>query len=272
MTMHGTPPTARTNLFARLAAGEAVTDQEVDAQLPHWAEELSRVHWTPVAVARCAAAFLTERRRENTHILDVGSGAGKFCVVAAASTGARCTGIERNARLADVARAFAVSAGVDGVEVLQAEMDGVDWTPFHAIYFYNPFVELFISDGIREQDERSGWPTYVHYVRTALAKLYLMPEGTRVATYHGIGATMPPGYKFVGGERFGEGLLRFYVRVDPLTLRAPAEAEAFFDYPGIFEEPTEDMAPLRLVRRTAAFGSALAAGATRELSENARPA
>lgn len=246
MTTHKQSPSTGTTLSARLAAGGEVSDDEIDARLPDWVAELSRVHWTPVAVARCAAAFLTQHRREQTHILDVGSGVGKFCVVAAATTGARCTGVERNARLVDVARAFAQQAGADGVQTRQAEMGDVDWTPFHAVYFYNPFAEQFIHDGLREKDEDCGWPLYCHYVRTAIAKLYLMPTGTRVATYHGFGATFPPGYQFVGGERFGEGILRFYERLNPLTLPAPKNAEQFFEYPGVFEEPTEDMATPRI--------------------------
>lgn len=237
MTTHDKSPRASRKLFARLALGEATSDAEIDALLPDWVEELSRVHWTPVAVARCAAAFLTEHRRAGARILDVGSGAGKFSVVAAATTGARCTGVERSARLIEVARAFAEEAGTERVEFRHGEMGDVDWTPFHGVYFYNPFAEQFIQDGLREKDADCGWPLYCHYVRTAIAKLYLMPKGTRVATYQGFGATMPPGYEFLGGKRFGEGVLRFYSRVDPLSLPAPRSAEEFFDHPGVFEEP-----------------------------------
>ena len=38
-------------------------------------------HWTPVEVAECASIFLAPEN--NVHVLDIGSGVGKFCLAAA---------------------------------------------------------------------------------------------------------------------------------------------------------------------------------------------
>lgn len=231
-------------LKQRLASGHEVEDDEVDQLLPPWVSELSEVHWTPVAVAAAAAAFLTDDKRQSARVLDVGAGAGKFCVIGAASTGARFEGVERNPTLVGVALDLARALDVDSVDFHCAAMEQLDWQRYDGLYFFNPFGEYFIEDGsnILEGQPR-GWPAYVHQVRTAIAKLYLMPPGTRVVTYHGLGATLPPGYDLVAAERYGTGILRCYIRRDPLSLAPPHPPEDFFERPGIFEDPTAAMRP-----------------------------
>ena len=228
----------------RLASGHEIEDDDVDRHLPSWVAELSEVHWTPVAVAAAAAAFLTGEKRRSARVLDVGAGAGKFCVVGAASTGARFEGVERNPTLVGVAIELARSIGVHTVNFHCAAMEQLDWQSYHGLYFFNPFGEYFIEDGstILEGQPR-GWPAYVHQVRIAIAKLYLMPTGTRVATYHGLGASLPPGYELVAAERYSTGILRCYIRRDPLSLAPPHPPEDFFERPGIFEEPTAVLRP-----------------------------
>lgn len=231
-------------LKERLASGHEVEDDDVDRLLPPWVSELSEVHWTPVAVAAAAAAFLTDDKRQSARVLDVGAGAGKFCVVGAASTGARFEGVERNPALVGVATELARTLGLDSVTFHCAAMEQLDWQSYHGLYFFNPFGEYFIEDGSKIlEGQPRGWPAYVHQVRTAIAKLYLMPTGTRVATYHGLGATLPPGYDLVAAERYGTGILRCYIRRDPLSLAPPHPPEDFFERPGIFEDPTVALRP-----------------------------
>lgn len=237
---HASDPT----LKERLASGHEVEDDAVDRLLPPWVSALSEVHWTPVAVAAAAAAFLTDERRQSARVLDVGAGAGKFCVVGAASTGARFEGVERNPALVGVATLLARDIGVDRVHFHCAAMEQLDWQSYHGLYFFNPFGEYFIEDGSKIlEGQPRGWRAYAHQVRTAIAKLYLMPTGTRVATYHGLGASLPPGFDLVATERFGTGILRCYIRRDPLSIASPHPREDFFERPGIFEEPTAVLRP-----------------------------
>jgi SAM-dependent methyltransferase len=228
-------------LRQRLVAGEAVEDAELDRAWPPWVAALSEVHWTPVEVARRAAAFLTADRGSGAKILDVGSGAGKFCLVAAATTGASFVGVERNPRLVDEARRLATALDLENVAFRAGLMEDIDWSPFDGFYFYNPFGEQFLEEEetTLEPGAPRGWPVYAHAVRTALAKLYLTRPGTRVVTYHGLGAALPPGFELVKLARIHDGLLRFYVRLDPLTLERSETPDDFFDKPGLFDdEPT----------------------------------
>ncbi|MDP2343550.1 MAG: methyltransferase domain-containing protein [Deltaproteobacteria bacterium] len=215
-------------LAARLVRGEDVSDEDIDALLPERVRLLSSLHWTPVRVAQAAARFLAAGHAP-AHILDVGSGAGKFCAVGALSTGARFTGVERRPTLVQVAKDLAATLGANGVDFTVGRMEEIEWSRFTGVYFYNPFGEHFLcGDEHIDRSHPTGWAVYVHYVRAALSRLYLMPAGTRVVTYHGIGAPLPPGYDLVGGEKFAAGPLRFYIRKDPLLLEGQRRPKDFF--------------------------------------------
>ena len=215
-------------LGARLVRGDDVSDEDIDGLLPERLRLLSSLHWTPVRVAQAAARFLAAGDAR-PHILDVGSGAGKFCAVGALSTGARFTGVERRPALVQVARDLAATLRADGVDFLPGRMEDVEWSRFTGVYFYNPFGEHFLcGDDHIDRIHPTGWAVYAHYIRAALSRLYLMPAGTRVVTYHGIGAPLPPGYELVGGEKFATGSLRFYIRRDPLLLEGQRRAKDFF--------------------------------------------
>jgi len=93
-------PAARANddfarLLDRLLSGAQVADLEFDAIYPQWVRRLSEQHWTPLDVCIRAAELLVTDERST--VLDVGSGAGKFCLIGAASTGATFVGVEQAA-------------------------------------------------------------------------------------------------------------------------------------------------------------------------------
>jgi predicted RNA methylase len=225
----GDPATSE-SIAARLARGEFVSDDDIDAHLPPWVALLSRTHWTPVEVARAAAQFLVGSKGSAAHVLDVGSGAGKFAVVGASCTGARFTGIERRPALVQTARNLAKATDARGAHFLVGRMEDLDWREFDGVYLYNPFGEFFLEAAeVIDAADRTSWSRYVHNVRATVARLYLMPTGTRVATYHGMGGPMPPGYTLVGREPFELGTLRFYERMDPASVETRRPPRDLFD-------------------------------------------
>ena len=58
------------------------SDAQLDALLPRVMRRVSSVYWTPVRVARRAAQIFDDLGV--SRVLDVGSGPGKFCIVAGA--------------------------------------------------------------------------------------------------------------------------------------------------------------------------------------------
>src|SRR5258708_7840111 len=82
--------------------GSLSSDGAFDAVYDDGIRALSEQHWTPVAVAERAARLLALAGARR--ILDVGAGAGKFCIVGALCTGAEFVGVERREGLVRVAR------------------------------------------------------------------------------------------------------------------------------------------------------------------------
>ncbi|MES2109763.1 MAG: hypothetical protein V4577_13480 [Bacteroidota bacterium] len=64
---------------ADLNASLFSSDAAFDRMYPEHFRLLSLKHWTPLAIARKAAAFLAE---PGARVLDIGSGIGKFCLAA----------------------------------------------------------------------------------------------------------------------------------------------------------------------------------------------
>ena len=93
-----------------LRNGELVSDEEFDLIYSDFARQLSSCQWTPVAVAFAAARLLVRDRV--CKVLDVGSGVGKFCQIAASVAPGTFVGVEQRARLV----AHAVTSRADVTE------------------------------------------------------------------------------------------------------------------------------------------------------------
>jgi type I restriction-modification system DNA methylase subunit len=66
-------------------------DEDFDLIFPLEIRRKSATHFTPIKIAKAAAEFLATE--PGIRILDVGSGAGKFCIVGALITNAHYTGV-----------------------------------------------------------------------------------------------------------------------------------------------------------------------------------
>jgi tRNA G46 methylase TrmB len=98
----------------------AQEDEQFDLIYPPKIRGLSRVHWTPVEIARKAAAFLV--RELGTRVLDVGCGSGKFCIVGALTTEGHFTGIEQRKHLCELARLKIEQVGIPNAEILHGNI------------------------------------------------------------------------------------------------------------------------------------------------------
>lgn len=192
--------------------GETVVNWAFDGIYPDAIGQLSARHWTPVDVARRAAGLLV--MNDTSRVLDVGAGVGKLCLVGALTTAGRFTGIEQRGRLVELARSAALRYGAHRAEYQQGDLRDIDWEPFDAFYFYNSFGENqldpadWIDDSVELSRER-----FERDVAAALARLEHARIGTRVVTYHGLGARPPRGYERVACDPAGSGTLDLWVKV-----------------------------------------------------------
>lgn len=153
-----------------------VTDREFDRIFPKSAQKVARALFTPVAVARRAAELLVPR--PGARVLDVGSGAGKFCFVGALATRGVFTGVELDDELVTVAKTLAREHAVPRVSFKTGDALAVDWSGYDGVYLYNPFSAATEA-------------RFVEQVAATVAKLQTLKPGARVAVLNGFGGELP---------------------------------------------------------------------------------
>jgi SAM-dependent methyltransferase len=215
------PDEARRRGLRRAVRSVLSSDHRFDQLLPLDLQLLSRAHFTPVAVAQRAARLLVSQPGDC--VLDVGAGVGKFCLVAAAHAGGGVfIGVEQRPRLVAIASELARQLEVANVAFTAANLVEIDWSPFDAFYFYNPFVEHYATAMTAlDRTIETGPAQLFFYVRFVRQRLTEARVGTRVVTYHGFGAAPPAGFECTSDERIGSGRLALWIKT-----RAPRRSRS----------------------------------------------
>jgi hypothetical protein len=189
-----------------------ILESAFDAIFPEPIRRCASHFWTPVEIAKRAAAFLAPN--PSARVLDVGSGVGKFCIVGALTTGACFFGIEQRPHLVDLAKLASRKLGAPRTHFIAGTIEDVDWSPFDGLYLFNPFEEnIFREQGCLDSSvvlsEERFWND-VRFIETVLARVAV---GTRVATFHGFGGRIPKSYELVDQQVHNGGVLRFWTKV-----------------------------------------------------------
>ncbi|HEX3697891.1 MAG TPA: methyltransferase domain-containing protein [Polyangia bacterium] len=189
----------------------AMPDLEFDSIYEARIRRLSAQHWTPVRVAARAAQLLT--RAGARHILDVGSGVGKFCIVGALTTDAHFVGVERRLDLVEIARGAAAHLGATRAAFVHDNVDVFPFTGFDGFYLYNPFHEQ-INREVSPIDgafPRSN-AAYRRFIDKTTKKLSASPSATAVVMFNGYGGTLSREYTFRGDEPAGNDWLELWTK------------------------------------------------------------
>jgi len=186
----------------------ALGDRAFDRFLPRALCAVSEQHWTPLVTAVRAAEWFDELGIRT--VVDIGSGAGKFCVATALAGGSRFIGMEQRPGLVEAARALAALFGVSSrVEFVQGTFPDATPPPADAYYLYNPFGEnLFRYGGRLGEDVELGPVRHERDVGAMERFLEGAPTGTHVLTYNGFGGSLPPSYTEVRVDRELPNVLR----------------------------------------------------------------
>jgi SAM-dependent methyltransferase len=166
-------------------------------------------HWSRLEIAKSAAEFLAAQN--NVHVLDIGSGVGKFCLAAAHhKPNAVFYGIEQRKYLVDYAIDCGNKLELYNVSFIHGNFTQIDLGQFDHFYFFNSFYEnLDGTDKIDNTIEHSV-SLYNYYNRYLYKQLEQRRTGTRIATFHSMEEEIPPCYYVVKTEF--EGLLKFWVK------------------------------------------------------------
>jgi SAM-dependent methyltransferase len=170
-------------------------DSAFDERLPVRLQVHASTFFTPLDVAAYAARLLAPE--PGMTVLDVGAGVGKFCIAAAlAVPGCQFVGVEWRPHLVDLANALARELGIANARFVHGDALELDWSRFDSFYFFNPFGELLRDhDVLLDRSIEHDSEDFIRCVSGARCKLARARVGTRVVTYHGFGAPLPPGYE-----------------------------------------------------------------------------
>jgi SAM-dependent methyltransferase len=177
--------------------GSCPADRAFDRFLPDDLRVVSGHYWTPLAVAKRAAEWLDDLQVRT--VVDIGSGAGKFCVAAALAGHGRFTGLEQRSRLVASARVLARLFEVDDrVSFVEGALGEIATPVADAYYLYNPFGEYrFGSRGPLDGDAKGSDDRYARDVAAVQDVLQRARFGTCVLTYNGFGGRVPSSYESI---------------------------------------------------------------------------
>jgi SAM-dependent methyltransferase len=189
-------------------------DEAFDAVYPPEVRRISHRFWTPVETARRAATLLHDAGSRN--VLDVGSGVGKFALVAAATfEDLIVTGVEQRAGLVEAARAARRALGITNVRLLLGDATEVPWQPYDGFYFYNSFAEnLFDPDDRIDDRAPLSFARFARDVQRTWRLFGTVGVGTNIATYYGCSGRVPCTFELAHQEAAGSGWLRLWTQTD----------------------------------------------------------
>ncbi len=185
------------------------SDAHFNRLYPAEIRQLADRHWTPLHIASKAALFLATAK--GVRILDIGSGAGKFCLAAAHyQPQARYFGIDQRKSLVRHAEAARQLLGMEQVSFLHGNFTSLNLRQYDNFYFYNSFYENLA--GLISPDEEINYSPalYDYYNNYLYRQLEQTAPGTRLATFHTPEEKVPPCFYVVGED--AEGLLKYWTR------------------------------------------------------------
>jgi SAM-dependent methyltransferase len=190
--------------------GICPNERAFDQFLPRELRIVSGQHWTPLFVALRVAKWLDQVGAKT--VVDIGSGAGKFCVATALATRCDFTGLEQRPRFVEAARALAQKFGVDDrVRFVERTLSQHAIPAADAYYLYNPFGEnLFGPDEHLDAEVELSEDRYLRDVALAEAFFDQARVGTYVIKYNGFGGRMPSSYEEILVDRELPNLLRMW--------------------------------------------------------------
>ena len=209
----GDPPPGKCEaqcLAAAIRTGRCPTDRAFDRLLPEPLRLVSPDYWTPLAVAKQAAEWLEDQGVRI--VVDIGSGAGKFCVAGALFGTCRFIGLEQHSSLVASARALADLFDLnDRVSFVIGALGAAPTPVGDAYYFFNPFGDYRLgADHPLEAGAEFTDTRFADDVAAAEDLLQRAPVGTWILTYNGFGGRVPADYQLIRLDLELPGVLRLW--------------------------------------------------------------
>lgn len=178
-------------LKERISRGNNSFDQLYTSSV----QEIAEFHFTLVEVALASAAYLVDA--PTSRVLDIGAGAGKFCLIGAATTNGHFTGVELRTNLVKIAQDLSTAHQINNTTFIEDNITNIDFKSYSAFYHFNAFYENIDPTGEIDQTIPLNKKLYTSYSQYVKDQLQTMPIGTKLATYFSYKEEVPNCYKVV---------------------------------------------------------------------------
>ncbi|MDC3219555.1 class I SAM-dependent methyltransferase [Saprospiraceae bacterium] len=185
-------------IFKYIEKGISMKDDDFDGIYPEEVRPMAFTHFTPIEIAIRAAKFLVQK--SGTKVLDIGSGAGKFCMIGSVCTNGHFTGVEQRDNLHLLAEQIFKKYQLKNINFINSNINQIEFSNYEAFYFFNPFYENIIQfekidDAIDVKNDL--YDEYSNYVKN---QLDLMPLGTRLVTFFSAYDEVPISYQLISKD------------------------------------------------------------------------
>ena len=188
--------------------GDLPSDELLDSLLPEELRIHADQHFAGAYAIQLASEFLV-KNQSSPHILDIGSGTGKFCLLGALlQKTAQFNGVEYRASFVQIAKDIAVQFDTPNVHFECQNILSHSFENYDGFFMFNPFLEHRNTNARMNDfdDEPNQAADYLAHVHKELAQ---RPTGTRLACLYVNEAHIPENFKLVD-QKMG-GTLRFYI-------------------------------------------------------------
>jgi tRNA1(Val) A37 N6-methylase TrmN6 len=145
-------------------------------------------------------------------VLDIGSGAGKFCMIGSAATNAIFTGVEQREKLHKVASKIVKYYHLSNIHFIHANIMDIDFKAYNGFYFFNPFYENIEKSYVIDETVELKTQNFNIYTKYVKEQLDSMPVGTRLVTYWSSLKDIPRSYKVQ--QKSVNGLLEMWLKTE----------------------------------------------------------
>lgn len=177
--------------------------------------KISKIHWTPIEIAKIATEWLA--KSEDTKILDIGSGVGKFCIVGSMVSDAHFFGIEKRRNLVNETNRLKNKYNLKKINIINENVLNINFKDYDAFYYFNPFCEQIATYGLIDDTLNPSNDKYVTYENHVFNQLDKLKVGARLVTYYSANFYPPPSFKIK--EMMFDGELVFWEKVSAKKIK-----------------------------------------------------
>jgi SAM-dependent methyltransferase len=183
-------------------------DADFDTKLaPHY-KEISKIHWTPLTIIEEVSSWLNQY--SSTNLLDIGSGVGKFCLLAAQQSTTQFTGVELREELHTQAIEMQQKMNLSNVQFIRSDIIHIPFEPYDAIYYYHPFCEHLCEADWIKKDQEFSEEQFEQYESFIINQLKNSKTGTLFISYCASRIEMP--IDFILEDMKFDGVLQLWIK------------------------------------------------------------